>query len=415
MTAGMNTSLIPISGGHVPDGPLSEHPENYRAKMEANGYTPETIRHKLRLVVRLDRWLAGTRQRLRDLNEEVVDRFLNRLRSKYPHLACRAVYVLRNYLNFLREAGAIAPKAKAIPYSPVQRVADDYRLFLKEEQGLDGATIYNYSRHVDRFLSEPCRAGHKRLNELQARDVQGFIQRDALRFNRGHTLQVITGLRSFLRFARYRGYIKADLAIVLPAVARWKLAGLPKPLPKGAVQRVLDHCGTNTVNGKRNYAILLLLSRLGLRAGEVVGLRLEDIDWDNAEITVRSKKGDGWARMPLLADVGGAIARYLKARPRCSCRHVFARSHAPYMAVMKSCAISTLARKALKQAGVKSARTGAHVFRHTLATELLRNGAALGEIGQILRHKHPDTTAIYAKVDIEALRQLALPWPGGGQ
>ena len=161
--------------------------------------------------------------------------------------------------------------------------------------------------------------------------------------------------------------------------------------------------------------ILLLLARLGLRAGEIVALQLDDVDWVNAQLTVRSKKGDGWARLPLPIDVGRALARYLKVRPPSPYRNVFVRGYAPYTPFVASGPISVLARKAIERADVKSARTGAHVFRHSLATEMLRRGASLDEIGRVLRHRHPDSTAIYAKVDLNALRGLALPWPGGAR
>jgi integrase/recombinase XerD len=160
---------------------------------------------------------------------------------------------------------------------------------------------------------------------------------------------------------------------------------------------------------------LLLLARFGLRAGEIVALQLDDIDWANAELAIRSKKGDGWARLPLMVDVGQALARYLAVRPPSAYRNVFVRGYAPYTPFVFSGAVSDLVRKAIERAGVKSARNGAHVFRHTLATEMLRRGASLTEIGRVLRHRHPDSTVIYAKVDLGALRELALPWPGGAR
>jgi len=193
------------------------------------------------------------------------------------------------------------------------------------------------------------------------------------------------------------------------------MSGPPKSLPTEAVQRVLKACEQSTVQGKRDYAILLLLARLGLRAGETIALQLEDIDWANAELTVRSKKGAGWARLPLPVEVGQALAGYLKVRPPSPWRNVFVRSHAPFTPFVASGPISILVRKAIERAGVKSARTGAHVFRHSLATQMLRRGASLDEIGRVLRHRDPDSTAIYAKVDLNALRGLALPWPGGAR
>jgi integrase len=177
---------------------------------------------------------------------------------------------------------------------------------------------------------------------------------------------------------------------------------------------VLESCEQSSAVGRRNHAILLLLARLGLRAGETVALRLEDIDWDNAHLLIRSKKGRGLARLPLPADVGQAIVRYLKeGRPCCACRNVFVRADAPHVPLSASAVISRIVREAIEKAGVSAPRTGAHVFRHSLATAMLGRGASLEEIGQVLRHQDPDTTAIYAKVELEALRPLALPWPGG--
>ena len=370
---------------------------------------------RLRLVAKFDLWLLRRQQRLWRLDEQTVDRFLARLHRKCPSHIRGAPSALRLLLQFLRDAGVVAPKPASIASSPAERLADEYRLFLREERGLDRATIYNYSRHIDRFLFEHYGVGRVNLRSIRAADITTFVREQAPRRGRGWAAQMVTGLRSFFRFARYRGRIATDLSAVVPPVANWALAGLPKHLPKGAVQRVLGACERSTVQGKRDYALLLLLARLGLRAGEIVALQLDDIDWANAELAVRSKKGAGWAKLPLPVDVGRAVARYLAVRPRSAYRNVFVRDYAPYTPFVASGPVSVLVRKAIERAGVKSARTGAHVFRHTLATEMLRRGASLDEIGRVLRHRDPDSTAIYAKVDLDALRQLALPWPGGAR
>lgn len=409
MTPSLTSPIV--SGVRVSGGPLCKYIGKYRTQSEGLGYAPSMVLIHLRAVAKFDLWLRLRKQRLCDVNERVVGQFLDRLRVKRPGAFRSAITALRHLLRLLRNTGATQPSKEV--RSPAGRLTDDYRMFLSNERGLDRATIYNYSRHIDRFLSERYGTGRVDLGDLQASEITAFVRREAPRFGRGQAAQVVTGLRSFLRFARYRGQIRVDLAAAVPCVANWALAGLPKGLPKGAVEQVLAHCNRSTVTGKRNYAILLLLARLGLRAGEIVAMRLEDMDWERAEITVRSKKGGGWARLPLPADVGKAIAEYLEGRPRSPYRNLFVRDYAPYTPFVASGPISVLVMKALKKAGVKSARTGAHVFRHTLATKMLKNGASLDEIGQVLRHKDPDTTAIYAKVDIEALRKLALPWPGG--
>lgn len=413
MTPSLTSSVI--CGVRVAGGPLRGFIAPYRAKLEALGYVRGMVLYHLRNVAKFDLWLLRRKLRLAGIDEQIVDRFLDQLRAKHPKVSRGAPSALRQFLTLLRDAHVVAPKREVVACHPAQRLSGRYRDFLRGERGLDRATIGNYSRHVDRFLVEHYGTGRVNLRALRTSDITTFVRRHAPRFGRGWAAQMVTGLRSFFRFARYKGLIATDLAAVVPPVANWALAGLPKYLPPGAVPRVLGACDQSIVKGKRDYAILLLLSRLGLRAGEIVALRLEDIDWANAELSVRSKKGDGWARMPLPADVGQAVARYLEVRPRSPYRNVFVRDYAPYTPFAASGPVSVLVKKAILRASVKSARTGAHVFRHTLATEMLRRGASLDEIGRVLRHKDPDTTAIYAKVDVEALRELALPWPGGAR
>lgn len=181
------------------------------------------------------------------------------------------------------------------------------------------------------------------------------------------------------------------------------------------MQRVLSQCKRETADGKRNYAVLLMLARLGLRACEIVALTLDDINWDDGLLTIRCK-GGRWAQLPMPTDVGEAIAIYVRSgRPRIQCRRVFLRHRAPIRGFAHSITVSTIVRRALIRGGIDSVRKGAHLFRHTLATDLLRQGASLDEIGELLRHKSPNTTAVYAKVDLIALRTLALPWPGGAR
>jgi site-specific recombinase XerD len=403
------------SGVRVSDGPLTAHIASYRAKLESLGYTPAQVVYHLRFFAKIDLWLRRRKQRLWWLNEQKVGEFLAQLRNKHPAGYRGARSGLRLLLSFLRDVGVVAPKSEPIASSPSQRLADRYRAFLKEERGLDRATIYNYSRHIDRFLTEHFGTGRADLRALGTSHITAFVRQHAPRGGRGLAAQMVTGLRSFFWFAQLQGLIASDLAAVVPAVPNWEGSGPPKHLSREAVHRVLTACERSTVRGKRDYAILLLLARLGLRAGEIVALQLDDIDWVNAQLTVRSKKGDGWARLLLPVDVGGALARYLRVRPPSQYRNVFVRGYAPYTPFVASGPVSVLVRKAIERADVKSARTGAHVFRHSLATEMLRRGASLDEIGRVLRHRHPDTTAIYTKVDLKALRGLALPWPGGAQ
>jgi site-specific recombinase XerD len=295
------------------------------------------------------------------------------------------------------------------------RVIDEFQRYLLQERGLSQSTLHNYVPVIEQFLSERFHNRAPNFGMLRAPDVTGFVVRQARRLSPVRAKLMVTALRSFFRYLRHRGAISTDLAGCVPTVPNWSLSTLPRYLPAGDVERILECCDRKTSVGRRNHAILLLLARLGVRAGEVVGLSLDDIDWSTGQITIRGKGGRS-AQLPLPADVGAALAAYLRHdRPRSTTRRVFLRHRAPLVGFANSSTISSLVRRALKHAGVESAHTGAHVLRHSLATSLLRQGGSLDEIGELLRHQSPNTTAIYAKVDVTALHTLALPWPGGGQ
>jgi integrase/recombinase XerD len=225
-----------------------------------------------------------------------------------------------------------------------------------------------------------------------------------------------SALRSFLRFAQYCGKVTSNLAACVPSVANWSLSTVPKSLPPGEVKRVLAGCNRETATGQRDYAILLLLARLGLRAGEVANLALDDMDWEKGCITIRGKAGRV-DQLPLPTEVGRAIVAYLrKGRPISSnSRRLFLRIKAPITSFKDHRTVGSIVKSALARAGINSSRKGAHQFRHALASDMLREGRSLSEIGEILRHRSPQTTAIYAKVDLRSLRSLALPWIGGGR
>jgi site-specific recombinase XerD len=256
--------------------------------------------------------------------------------------------------------------------------------------------------------------GPLNLSKLRAPDITTFVQRHARDHGPFAARHLTTGMRLFLRYLHYKGLITTDLSLAVPTVARWSLSDLPKHLPAAQVREVLRHCNRDTPLGRRNYSILILLARLGLRAGEVARLNLDDIDWENGLVTVYGK--GRWAQLPMPADVARAIVRYLRRdRPGCESRRLFIREHAPICGFSGAGAITRVVTRALAKAGVESARKGAHILRHSLATDMLRKGASLDEIGEILRHRSPDSTAIYAKVALDALRTLALPWAGGAR
>jgi site-specific recombinase XerD len=223
-----------------------------------------------------------------------------------------------------------------------------------------------------------------------------------------------TAFRSFFRFLFQKGELQVNLAASVPTVANWRLSTVPKYLTPKEVERLLQACNRRTAVGRRDYAILLLLARLGLRAGEVVALQLEDINWRAGEILVRGK-GLLHDRMPLPPDVGRALTSYLRQdRPRCLTRRVFVCRKAPLRGFAGPSTLTTIVRRALDRANLHPEFKGAHLLRHSLATSMLRSGATMGEIGEVLRHRARNTTEIYAKVDFDGLRSLAHPWPMGG-
>ena len=391
--------------------PLASYLDTYLKRIEQEGFLPSSVPMQMYAIARFSNWLPTGQVDLHQVDEATVERFLHR-DLDVVHSAESAP--LRRFLVMLREIGVTAAKPPE-PRNYQQRFVDEYRRYLLGERGFAESSLRNYVPFAEQLLCSRFGQSDMNLSELTAMDVTKFVQDRVRQLNSGRAKLLVTALRSFLRYLRHQGEISIDLAGCVPAVAVWSLSTLPKFLPAGTVQRILDHCKRDTPDGKRNYAILLLLARLGLRACEIVSLSLDDIDWDNGRVTIRCK-GGRWAQLPLPADVGEAIAIYLRSgRPRCVCRHVFLRHRAPIHGFSHSITVSTIVRRALIRTGIESARKGAHLFRHTLATDLLRNGASLDEIGELLRHRSPNTTALYAKVDLIALRTLALPWPGGAE
>jgi site-specific recombinase XerD len=276
-------------------------------------------------------------------------------------------------------------------------------------------TIAYYVTFVHDFLADRFGRDRVTLARLCAADVVRFVQRRAARLHVQRAKQRTTALRSFLHYARYRGDIVLDLAAAVPTVASWSMSSIPRAIPVDTVRQLLTSINRRTAVGRRNYALVLVLARLGLRASEVVRLALDDIDWDAGQVSVGGKGGYR-AALPLPADVGAALAAYLRhGRPPSACRRVFLRARAPIGGFKGASTVDAIVRDALTRASLRAPTMGAHQFRHGVATQMLRHGASLTEICEVLRHRSPETTKIYAKVDVDELRTLALPWPGGAQ
>lgn len=388
-------------------GPLVPHVERFWAELLREGYAQLSGANLLRVAAHVSRWLDDRGLSAGDLTEKRIAQFAaHRRRQGYTQfLTPRAVEPLLKYLRMV----GVAPPPEVAPETPVDRIVREYREYLAAERGLATITIFHYTRFARHYIAAEFDTRAPDWHGLDAGDVLRFIAREFRQSSVGTCKLTVTMLRSFLRYLHVRGAIAHDLAECVPAVAGWRLSSLPKGLEAEQVKRLLASCDSRSLAGIRNLAVLHLLARLGLRAGEVAALTLDDIDWRSGEIVVRGKPRRE-SRLPLPSDVGKAIVAYLRRRPRVASRALFLGVTAPNRRLTAH-RVSSLTGEALRAIGVSTG--GAHVLRHTAATQMLRRGATLGEVGHVLRHRHLDTTAIYAKVDHAALRTLVQPWPGG--
>lgn len=382
-------------------GPLERWAQEFASGLARLGYTWLSMRPVLFVFAFVSQWLETRRLRPGDLRAVQVE-----------HLRCARRgdgyrRSLTKVLQFLRGVGAVAAVRPIGRRTGLDRLLDRYREYLTDERGLSGGVVHEYGMRARRFLEGRLRGAH--LRGLTAGEVRQFLRNEARGFSSGHAAWVATALRSLLRFLHTEGRIPASLTGAVPAISGWRGASLPRTLTPDAVRRLVRGCDRRTLIGRRDYAVLLLLVRLGLRAGEVAGFDLDALDWRQGEVVVHGK-GKSLARLPLPQDVGQALSAYLVRRPRADSRALFLRSRAPLQRLTQP-AITHLVALAAQRAGL--ARVSPHQLRHTLATDMLRGGATLAQIAQVLRHRSVATTALYAKVDRAALRELAQPWPGG--
>ena len=394
------------------EGPLAPHRDGLWARLRERGYTPLSARNLLRVLAHLSQWLR--RQNLRPdlLTEHHIEDYLrHRREAGYVHwLSLRG---LDPILEHLRSEGAVPPRAvPGAKPAPIEGLLARYARYLEQERGLTSSVVRAYEHHARSFLLTCCGPATLDPSSLSAADVVAWVQEEVRSSSLGFARLKLSALRSFLRFLHLSGDLPRDLTGVVPCVAGSTRDGLPRGADPDSVRKLICCCDLRTHVGRRNHAILLLLSRLGLRAGEVAALELDDIDWTQGHCVVRGKGGRE-DHLPLPKDVGQAIASYLqRGRPRTESRRVFIQTRAPHSDITRG-AITAVVYQACERAGL--ARISPHQLRHTAATEMLRRGASLPEIAQVLRHRHLASTAIYAKVDANALRPLGRPWPGEGR
>ncbi len=393
-------------------GPLQQYAPGFVAELARLGYTANSASGQMFVMAHMSRWLAGEGLDAAGLTPRVTERFLaaRRAAGYTLYLSPKALVPL---LGYLRRLG-IVPEPPPAPATPAEALLGRYQRYLVTERGLALETARGYADFVRPFLAGREKTGGLDLAGLTAAEVTAFVLATCPGKPKGSAKLTVTALRSLLGYLHVEGLIGEPLGEAVPAVASWRLAGLPKALEPGQVAALLASCDQDTAAGRRDFAMMTLLARLGLRAGEVAGLALDDIGWRAGEIIVRGK-GSRAERLPLPADAGGAIAAYLrKGRPEPfeAARQVFLRARAPHRGLTTG-GVTQAVFSAGQRAGIGP--VFAHQLRHSAATGMLAAGAPLTEIGQVLRHRRLLSTAIYAKADIKALRVLARPWPGGAR
>ena len=387
-------------------GPLGPYAEGFRAELARQGYASSSAVNQLKLVGHLSRWMTMGGLSAPELVPAEIERYVAARRAaRYRHnLSDQG---LRPLLEYLRGLGILTEPAPPGPATPRERLLEDYVSYLRAERSLAAGTVRYYLRFARLFISSV--SDETGLGAITTGDVSRFVVEQCGRRSVGSARTLVMALRSLLRFLHVTGLSATPLAGAVPAVAPWRERALPQALSPAAVARLLGSCDQRSATGRRDYAILVVLVRLGLRAGEAAALQLDDIDWRRGDLVVRGK-GDRREQLPLPADVGEALAAYLqRGRPRCQDRHLFMRVKAP-TAGLTGDGVSKVVHAACRRAGLPV--VGAHRLRRTTACATLRCGGSLAEVGEVLRQRSAFTQALYAKVDRAALELVARPWPG---
>lgn len=384
--------------------------DSFTDRLADLGYTPWGCRSNVVLAADFGRWKTARKIPTTALDETVVDAYVKQRKTQRDRRRSAA----RHFLDHLRAKEVVPPRPYVADTSSVALYCQDYEEHLRKERGACDGTVEGYVAVVRGFLSRCFSDGPVELAALKADSVTDYLLDQARTLSPKRVAYLGGALRSFFRFTFARGQTPTDLSTAVLTVRTTRLASVPHYLPAADVEKLLNVCDLNTPGGRRDHAILLLLARLGLRAGEVATLELEDIRWRSGEIVVQGK-GNVVDHLPLLPEVGKALARYLvEDRPKTSSRRLFLRLCPPIRGLGGRGAVSSVVRKALERADLHPPNRGAHILRHSLGTGLIRAGASMSEIGEVLRHHAPGTTELYAKVDFQALRALAQAWPGTG-
>jgi integrase/recombinase XerD len=403
------------------EGLLGPHLPAIAAALDEAHYSTATIRLHLRAAGHFGVWLQEKNIGVADVCDDTVDRYIRGLdrqcspstpNGRLPHSALG----LHHLVEVLRQAEVLKTASAPDRLSSGAKWLADFDHHLEHVAGCAFGSRNNYLRYARRLLQEVFGDAEVDWSRVDASTVTDFVRREAAKLQPSACGQPVTAIRSLIRFLASKGSVPAGLYGAVPAVRTWRHSSIPRAISAEEVERVLATCNTESEYGRRERAIVLLLARLGLRAGEVIRLRIDDIDWTRGCVAVRAGKTHRERSLPLSQEVGDALALYLRqSRPGSTYRELFLRCYPPFKPLCKSVSICTLVQKLLKRAGISIHRPGAHVFRHTLATGMANNGITFKAIADVLGHGSLASTEIYAKLNLGSLSQVAMPWPGGAK
>ena len=397
-------------------GPMGPYLDNLATRLHQQGYAPSSIQSYLRTSDTFGRWLHGQGYTVSELDEAVFQRYVAGLqRYRGGHLP-KAAEGLHHLFTFLQQQGVLRPQRTVVPPAPVDQWLAAYDAYLKQVVGLAAGTCQGYRPMVRRFINACFGSQTPDWQSLTAPMITTFVHHEAVRRQGASRKMPAVAVRSFLRFLVFRGAISPGLEAAAPTPPQWTHASLPARLSPLEVEQVLAIYQDGAADNRRNHAMLLLLTRLGLRAHEVVSLCLDDIDWVHGHLDIRPGKTRQARRLPLTQEVGQALVAYIQGnRPQRDHRQVFLQCRPPFHPLTRR-AVWWVVRRAFQRVGLASRpRTGSHIFRHTAASQMLNHGASFKEVADVLGHGSLQTTGIYAKLDLDILAAVALPWLGGAQ
>jgi integrase/recombinase XerD len=400
------------------NGPVGPFFPAFIRTLEDRSHAVSSIRRMILTADRLGRWVQDHGIRLPEANQDHINQYLTQQgrrpdsHRKNGHLPQPARY-LKTITELLQQQGILNGP---LPVTEVAQWSDRFSQYLIQVCGVSPLTRNNYVRYAHRLMQELKLAGPLDWSALDSTLICRFVQRETSKLNPTCCTQAVTGVRSFLRFLEATGQVGPNLVRALPTVRRWKQAGIPKHLTCEQFDDLISLCGEHSEIGLRDRAMVLIMARLGIRAGEVSQLRLDDVDWREGVVHIRNGKSRKERSLPLPDDVGRAIASYLyQERPQSPDRHIFVSKLPPYRGFSSSTTISKITKHMLAQVGIEGTHLAAHCLRHTVATQMVQRGASYQQTADVLGHKSLQSTGIYAKLDDATLRQVALPWPGGAQ